>query len=74
MSGTGATHSRERFNQQLADFNRRAGLHNGALLRFLAASPFGEPLLNRELARQGINRAAFERSITIDIKAEPIPS
>ncbi len=73
MAGS-ASQSRDSFERQLADFNRRAGLHNGALLRFLAASPFGEPLLNRELTRQGINRAAFERRLTIDIKAETISS
>lgn len=73
MAGS-ATQSRDLFERQLANFNRRAGLHNGALLRFLAASPFGEPLLNRELARQGVNRSDFERRLTIDIKAEPIPS
>ena len=73
MAGS-ASQSRDLFERQIADFNRRAGLHNGVLLRFLAASPFGEPLLNRELARQGVNRSDFERRLTIDIKAETIPS
>lgn len=72
MRTAGATQSLDQFRAGLADFNRRADLHKHALLRFLAASPHGEPHLARELARRGISRPAFERSLTINIKAEPI--
>lgn len=64
--------SRAAFDAQLAQFNRRAEAHNRGLLLFLAASPYGEGMLQSELARQGICRAAFDRSRTIHIKAEPV--
>jgi hypothetical protein len=66
--------SEKGFNARLAEFSERGAAHNRDLLRFLRSSPFGAELLRRELARQGISPAAFDRSLTLNVQAEEVPA
>lgn len=62
------------FHAKLAEFDKAGQRHNRELLKFLAASRHGEPYLARELARQGVSRAEFERSLTIEVTAKAAPT
>lgn len=64
--------SLSQFLHRLAELEAAGRRHNREMLKFLASSHHGAAYLDRELRRQGVSRAEFERDHTINVQAQPV--